>query len=176
MTIIEMTIAVALLASGTMPISMLPSTCVLLLVCISYGVLLQSVEGAPSILTTVQREDRLNVLLQMLDAKLKNKMAGIQCAIGPCPTLYGNKYMSPGIIPNFNIGEWKAANQLPSSKLKSSIQNLLSAKQKQVKNEEAGTEQRCVCVTSPCPCDKWPWTIAHSMKQGKKKRISNQTT
>ena len=164
MTIIEMIIAVALLASGTMPISMLPSTCVLLLACISYGVLLQSVEGAPSILTTVQREDRFNALLQMLDAKLKNKMAGIQCTIGPCPTLYGNRYsiMSPGIIP--------------SSKLKSSIQNLLSAKQKQVKNEVAGTEQLCACFISPCPCDKWPWTIARSMKQGKKKRISNQTT
>ena len=165
MIIIEMTIAVALLTSGTMPISMLPSTCVLLLACISYGVLLQSVEGAPSILTTVQREDRLNVLLQMLDAKLKNEMAGIQCNEGT------NALYTFGIrlCPQpFNFDEWKPANQLPSSKLKSSIQNLLGAKQKQMNIEEAGTEQLCMCFRSPCPCDKW--------KQGKKKRISNQTT
>ena len=107
--------------------------------------------------TTVQNGDLLKVLLQMSGAKqfvqkqklMNNKVAGTQCAIGPCP-----KFWSFGQNDN---------RAIKSSKSQSSTQML--------NNEVADTQQLCMCFRSPCPCEQAAMIArAHSKKRGKKLR------
>ena len=157
-----------------MSVLMLPSTWVFLLACISYGILLQPVECMSSMYSSRQdnsdinlessqlatmvqsREGLLKVLLQMSGAKqfvqkqklMNNKVAGTQCAIGPCPKLWP-----------FGRNDNRA---IKSSKLQSSIQML--------NNEVADTQQLCMCFRSPCPCEQAAMIArARSEKRGKKR-------